>query len=259
MFYLKYLSHFLLHEHNKHVELDELATYDEKNINEIPVLQCPNDINEINNVLSTCLKQKIVILRGFYEAFNIDDSLFSVSEIQTEFHSNISHLDETDQSSLGFRKKDKNVKEGSKEQKAYSLSHKYLHKLKEELNTKLSGKISSLSKEDALQYLKLPVIPGPCTTLTNNQSIFGGREQQSRFIYFHMNHGPGEIIWYSIDGNEASKMIKLVLNQYYVDIFSEDSDWFVDTDFFIKNGISMFYGKQMKGDILVVGHGMYHW
>ena len=46
-------------------------------------------------------------------------------------------------------------------------------------------------------------------------------------------------------------MRKLVMNQYNVDIFSEDSDWFVETDFFIKNGINMFYGKQMKGDILV--------
>ncbi len=239
--------------------MEELATYDEKNINEIPVLHCPKDINEINNVLSTCLKQKIVILRGFYEAFKIDDSLFSVSEIQTEFHSNFSHLNVIDQSSIGFKKKDKNIKEGSKEQKAYSLNHKYLKRINDELNSKLSEKISSLSKEDALQYLKSTIVPGPCTTLTNDESIFGGREQQSRLIYFHLNHGPGENIWYSIDGNEANKMRKLVMNQFNVDIFSEDSDWFVETDFFIKNGINMFYGKQVKGDILVVGHGMYHW
>lgn len=259
LFYNKHLSHFVLYENNKDIDLEELAMFDEKNINEIPVIMCPRDINQINNALTSCFDHKMVILRGFYEAFNIDETLFSVSEIQTEFHSKIGLLNSIDQSSIGFKKKDKKFQEGSKESKAYSLDNKYLPKIKAELSSKISEKISSLSKNDTLRYLKKPIINTPCTTLTNEDSIFGGKEEQSRFIYFHMNHGPGENIWYGVDSNEAIKMRKIVMNQHNIDIYSDDSDWFVETDFFMKNGINMFYGKQIKGDILFLGNGVFHW
>lgn len=257
--FCQFLSHFYLYEEKKYTDPEEICIFDDSFINEIPIIYCPLDSKEIDTKLRESFKYDMVILRGFYETFNINERLFSITEIQKEFQNNKANLEIHEQTMIGFSKKEKLANHNSKEPKSYTMSLDFMPKMKNEFEKKINPIIFGNLKENALKYANYSSIKNSFTTITNENSLFGGKEQEYRFITFNLNHGPQENIWYGINSCEATKLRKLVKNQHNVDIFSKEADWFCETDFFSKNRINVTYGKMQKGDIILIGHGCLYW
>ena len=254
--YLNYLSHFYLYEEKQFEDTEVICNYDESYINEIPIITCPLDPKEKESKLRECFKYDMVILRGFYDTFNIDEKLFSISEIHKEFQAKYGSLVCHHQSVIGFNKKE-NLEQ--KEARSYSLSLDFMPNLKNELERKISPIIFSNKNENALKYAGYASKNHSFITLTNHNSFFGGNEQECRFVTFNLNHGPEENVWYGVNSNDAPKFRKIVKNQHNLDIFSKEIDWFSEIEFFCKNRINLFYGKTQKGDIILIGLGCLYW
>ena len=259
--YCSYLTHFSLYE-SKKVKTEVINLIDESYINEIPIITCPSDINKIDNVLKECFEYNIVILRGFTEMFNINEKLFSIEEIQGHMLSKSGHLQVQEQYYIGLLNKDQNnSKNDDKGAKSTTIDIQHFPQIKQELESKINPLIFNMSKYDALRYLKNPIpnITSPILSFNYENPLFGGKDEECRLPFFNLNHGSGDNIWFGIGYSDAEKFRKLIKNHHNVEIYSKDSNWYFDIDFFMKNKINVFYGKQIKGDIILVSQGCLNW
>jgi hypothetical protein len=256
--YLKFLSHFCRSEEKPEASPEEIIYFDESMISEIPVIICPNDKSEIDKVLREASSQDIVLLRGFYEALDEDETVFSLSEIENEFQYKLENLNLIEKKVTCFSfihdSEDKQI-----EAKAYSLRNELLPKQNLELNCKLSKIISFNSKENALQYVNNPDSLKNYTSLFNDNFVFGAQQQEAGLLSFNINHGPGENIFYAVSGTNAKNLRRLVKQFNNYDIYTKDKEWYVEADTCAMNRINVHVGKQKKGDILLVGHNVLYW
>ena len=259
--YCDYLSHFYLYDCKK-TKIEDILLIDESFINEIPIITCPSDLNKIDSCLKESYKHNIVILRGFTEMFKINEKLFRIEEIQGHFGTQKNHILFKDKNLIGLGNKDQNnIKNYGKESKSMTIDIQHLPKIKNELESKINPLIFNLSKDDVLKYLKNPVpnITNQNLTYNTENCYYGGKDEECRLSHFNLNHGPGDNIWYGIGYSDCEKFRKFIKNHHSVDVYSKDSNWFLEIDFFLKNKINVFYGKQIKGDIVLVSQGCLNW
>jgi hypothetical protein len=200
-----------------------------------------------------------VILRGLSEKFNLNENAFKIEEVKNLFQSKSKYLSNHPPPFQGFIKRDSaKQQQAIKGETSYSLSLDHHLEMKNELRMKIHPSIMNYSNDDVLKYAH-PSFSKMILYFNPDNSYFPGKEEEHRFITFNLNHGPGEDIWYGVNSKEAAKFRKLVKSIHSLDLFSKDVEWFTEVDFFMQNKINVMYGKQCKGDIIMINKGCHYW
>ncbi|KAG5185763.1 hypothetical protein JKP88DRAFT_132123, partial [Tribonema minus] len=87
----------------------------------------------------------------------------------------------------------------------------------------------------------------------------GGHEESCRFRSINCCHGPGASEWGAIEGKYAPRLRELVLQEYGVDIYRSEGEWFPDPEWLRHKGIPAAYGIQRAGDVVVLRGDTLHW
>ncbi|KAM3142229.1 histone lysine demethylation [Paramecium bursaria] len=114
---------------------------------------------------------------------------------------------------------------------------------------------TQISDQDGLNFLtqKYPGINEPGLWFRMKDSWQRAKQDKSHLCVMNWNHGPGTLVWYSIEFNSISQ---------YKDpsLLQKDHIWFIkDPNFFLNQNLPIRVTYQRPNDLIIIGAGNIFW
>ena len=281
------------------VKLKNWKMLDPTIIKEINIINYnKNDTHNINDLINNNINNDVIIYRSFLKYLNIgyknskfeniNNNFFDINYLKnfsmsidtikqyTNFHglrNNIKHTDNQiklieyikyieEQDCLELNNNIKNNTNNQYLTLGINLNLFNFESLYENLNSNLPDCINfNKSNNNTLKYISNNIneITIPQILIKVKDSWTSNYNQNLTFKSIHINHGPGNLIWFVVSGKDAKTFKeRLILNENFA-IENNEFYWFTLIEYCMQNKINFYYSVQKPGDILILKPNTIFW